>query len=115
MPPAVIEGIMTNQLKEAVDDLLAWHDVEWNGEPSEAMDKAMRLLWVAVERSGHVLAARDARECPGTARVRGLRAYDREEEESDDEDDEEGDLGVRHQRSTAWQAYSLVIHQRLVY
>ncbi|KZV72073.1 hypothetical protein PENSPDRAFT_650156 [Peniophora sp. CONT] len=102
VPPMVIEGIMTDQLKQAIDDLLAWHAVGWNGEPSEAMDKAMRLLWVAVERSGHVLAARDARENPGTARVRGLRAYDREEEESDDEDDEEGDVSARHQRSTAW-------------
>ena len=93
---------MTDQLKEAIDDLLAWSEIEWNGEPSEAMDKAMCRLWVAVEHSGHVLAARAARENPGTARVKGLRAYDREEEESDDEDDEEGDLGVKRQRSTAW-------------
>ncbi|VDC03109.1 unnamed protein product [Peniophora sp. CBMAI 1063] len=102
VPPDVIMNIMTNQLKEAIDDLLAWHSVPWTGEPSDAMDRAMRLLWVAVERSGHVLAARDARENPGTARVRGLRAYDREEEESDDEDDDDGDLGARQQRSTAW-------------
>ncbi|VDC05058.1 unnamed protein product [Peniophora sp. CBMAI 1063] len=101
-PPEVIMNIMTNQLKKAIDDLLAWHSVLWTGEPSDAMDRAMRLLWVAVERSGGVLAARDARENPGTARVRGLRAYDREEEESDDEDDDEGDLVTRQQRSTAW-------------
>ena len=98
---------MTSQLVDAVDDLLAWHAVEWNGEPSEAMDRAMCQLWVAVERSGHVLAARAARENPGTARVRGLRAYDREEEESDDEDDDEGDVSAQRQRSTAWSVDSL--------
>ena len=40
---------MTNQLVDAVNDLLAWHAVEWNGEPSEAMDTCVAPVAPAVE------------------------------------------------------------------
>ena len=96
---------MTRQLEDTATTLLAWHDLGWTGKPDEHMDKAMCQLWVAVERCGHVLAVRAVRDSPGTARLRGLRAYDQEErnESHGKDDDERDDTGYTQQEhSTAW-------------
>ncbi|KAI0315577.1 RNA dependent RNA polymerase-domain-containing protein [Amylostereum chailletii] len=90
------ENLMKMQLQEAIAGL-----IDWTGED------AMYRLWVAVEKEGHVITARMARENSGTARVRGLRAYDKEDDDSSDEDDDEiGTSGimadVQRERSAAW-------------
>jgi RNA-dependent RNA polymerase len=98
VPACIFQSIMHEQLEQFVNDIIAWEKASEKDMPA-----AMVRLWTSVERIGHVHAARAAREDPGTARVRGLRSYDREEEEEDDED-EDGfmDEGARQEQSTAW-------------
>ncbi|TFY59667.1 hypothetical protein EVG20_g7698 [Dentipellis fragilis] len=88
VPHECFRALMRASLVEAVDALVG----DWQGE------NAMRSLWRAVWREGGVMAARQAREAAGLARVRGLRAFDVE----DEDDDEEG--GEGRVRSSAWWA-----------
>ncbi|KAI0065260.1 hypothetical protein BV25DRAFT_1913873 [Artomyces pyxidatus] len=63
----------------------------------------LEKLWNAVAREGSVFHARKAREAAGTARVRGLKAYDREEVDSDDEDEDNlAIVPTDSERSSAW-------------
>jgi RNA-dependent RNA polymerase len=102
VPQEIFGHLAHEQLKNVVDELLAWTDAESDDE----MRSAMVRLMSAIDRIGFVKATRDAREQPGTARVRGLVLDDREEDDEEYDEDKEAsfadDSGRRRERSTAW-------------
>ena len=75
VPDDVFVDLLKESLAEIVNPLLAW----------DAPDAAT-TLWMIVQHTGGVLAARKARENAGTARVKGFSERDLDENELDDEE-----------------------------
>jgi hypothetical protein len=89
VPKEAFADLLRQGLSELVEPLLDWDSQD-----------AMRRLWCNVCRLGSVMAARRARENPGTARAQGYSERDIDEIELDDE--EGFDLNEEAQRSSAW-------------
>ncbi|RDX54626.1 hypothetical protein OH76DRAFT_1341007 [Lentinus brumalis] len=91
-------------IRECLDALLDWQKAlsDAAGKHADSDQAEMKLLWHALSREGGVMSARLARESPGTARVAGHIAEDREEEEWDDEDGLTQLDRAIEDRSSAW-------------
>jgi hypothetical protein len=88
-------ALLRSSLEEIITPLLDWED-----------EDALMVLWCNVQRRGGVLAARQARQQPGIARLKGWSERDLDENEFDDEDgftQLDGGVGG-DQRSSAWWA-----------
>ncbi|KAI0053138.1 hypothetical protein FA95DRAFT_934567 [Auriscalpium vulgare] len=88
VPHEVFKNLLKLSLEETVEGL-----TNWDG------DDGLRRLWAVVAKEGGVLAARMAREAAGTARVRGLRSYDREQNDSDGEEEDQEGITIGGERS----------------
>lgn len=84
--------LLQRSLDEIITPLLEWED-----------EDALLTLWWNVQRHGGVLSARQARQQPGIARVKGWSERDLDENEIDDEDGFT-QLDNADQRSSAWWA-----------
>ncbi|RXW24663.1 hypothetical protein EST38_g1142 [Candolleomyces aberdarensis] len=85
-------ALLRNSLEEIITPLLDWED-----------ENALLGLWWNIQRRGGVLSARQARQQPGIARLKGLSERDLDENEIDDEDGFT-QLDGADQRSSAWWA-----------
>lgn len=91
MPKEAFTDLLKQGLCELVAPLLDWDS-----------EDAMQKLWCNVCRLGGVMAARRARENPGTARAKGFSERDKDEMELEDEEGfSEFDLNEQN-RSSAW-------------
>ncbi|KAH7928507.1 hypothetical protein BV22DRAFT_1082792 [Leucogyrophana mollusca] len=88
VPHEVFIDLVKRGLDTIVDGLL-----DWDGPD------AMYRLWRSVARSGHVFAARQAREAGGEARAKGFSVKDAED---DDDEEEEIEDDPDTPRSAAW-------------
>lgn len=92
VPKEAFTDLLRQGLTQLIEPLLDWDS-----------GVAMRRLWCNVCRLGGVMAARQARENPGTARAKGFSERDKDENELEDEDGlSDFDINEQAQRSSAW-------------
>jgi RNA-dependent RNA polymerase len=87
VPHTIFAELFRNSLSSTIDSLLDWDGLD-----------AMPRLWNTIAKDWNVMSGRIARESSWTARARGVRVYDQE----DDSEDEEADDADSPPRSTAW-------------
>lgn len=87
VPHTIFTELFCRSLSTKIDSLL-----DWDGQD------AMPRLWASIFKQRDVMAARIARESTWTARARGVRLYEQE----DDSEDEEAEDTDSLPRSTPW-------------